>query len=458
MRITHEIGALVLAALLAGCVEQPKDLSKEQVEAAKPFILKARPAYAHTLDINFEDYVTLLGYDIAPEGAVKPGQAVTITWYWQSKKKLDDGWLLFTHVEDAKTTPRINADNDGVIRKNYPPGKWKPGEFIKDVQNLTVPRDWDSPTMTFYIGIWFGPHRLQVKTGPHDKENRARALVVQTTVKPKEEAKALLGVRRAEGAIKVDGKLDDKAWAAAAPVELVDPVSGGKMLPPTSVRALWDDTTLYVAFEAEDDHLQSTYKKRDEPLYDQDAVEVFLDPDGDQKKYYEFEVSPAGVIFDSFLPEYRKNQNDWNGGITAAVAADGTLNKADDVDKKYVAEIAIPFKDVAPAAPKAGEKWKANFFRLDTMKEGRKAYAWSAPKNMDFHNLDRFGELLFEEKKTDTPAAAAAPAPLEPVKGGAGAPAQEKAGTAPTKPTLKKLMMPPKVAIPAAAGGQDKPK
>jgi hypothetical protein len=366
-----------------------------------------------------------------------------VTWYWQSKKKLDDGWLLFTHVEDAKTSPRINADSEGVIRKNYPPGKWKEGEFIKDVQTIRIPADWDSPTITFYVGVWFGPHRLKVKTGPHDKENRARALILQTSVKATEGMMAKLAIYKAAAPVEIDGKLDDAAWADAKKVTLVDPVTGGKMLPPTVMMAAWDESNLYVAFDSEDDNLQCTYKKRDDPLYDQDAVEIFLDPDGDQKNYYEFEVSPTNLIFDSFLSEYRKNKNDWNCAIQTAVATEGTLNNAEDVDKKWTAELAIPFKDVGVKAVKPGDKWKANFFRLDTAKAGRKTYAWSAPRNNDFHNLDRFGQIVFEETKPAEAEEETGAAPAGPGAESKPAPEKGKEGVA-VKPMFKKLAVPPK--------------
>ena len=448
MRTLMMIAALALFAA-TGCVEQPKDLTKEQLDSAKPYISTTKPTPENPLDINFEDYIALIGYDLSPKGIVKPGSTLTVTWYWQCKKKLDDGWLLFTHVEDAKTSPRINADNEGVIRKNYPPGKWKVGEFIKDVQRVAVPADWDSPTLTFYIGIWFGPHRLQVKKGDHDKENRARALVLQTSAKPKEGLEAKLEVYRAEDPIKVDGKLDEKTWATAKETTMVDPVSGGKMFPKTAFKAAWDEENLYVAFMAEDDQLECTFSKRDDPLYDQDAVEVFLDPDGDQKNYFEFEVSPSGLIFDSKLAEYRKNDNAWNGAMVAKVVADGTMNKAEDVDKSWTAEIAIPLKDLGVQSVKAGDKWRANFFRLDTAKAGRKAFAWSAPRNNDFHNLDKFGTLVFADKPPAEPEAAT----TAPAEGETKAPAEgTEPGKAVTiKPAIKKLALPPK-GLPAPKG------
>ena len=391
--------AIAAVLFLGSCVEQPRKMTSQEKEAIKPYILTSKPVIAHPLDVNLENHVLLLGYDVKPDAPIKPGQSFTITFFWEVKKPLDEGWMLFTHVEDATNAPRINADSEGIIRKHYPPGKWQQGEIIKDVQTINLPSTWDSPTATVKVGVWFGPHRLQVLSGKKDEDNRVIAAVLPTTVKAKDKKVLTLKVPRAAGPVTVDGKLDEEAWkSAAGSGPMKAPASGGKMLPETSFRIMWDDENLYVGYDAPDDHLHCTHTKRDEPIYEQDAVEVFLDPDGDGKNYYEFQVCPAGTIFDSFLPAYRKNQNEWNATLQAKVVIDGTLNNKDDVDAGFTAEFAIPFKDLtnAPSTPpKAGEKWKANFFRLDDAKGGKKAWAWSPPMNNDFHNLKQFGVLEF---------------------------------------------------------------
>jgi hypothetical protein len=93
---------------------------------------------------------------------------------------------------------------------------------------------------------------------------------------------------------------------------------------------------------------------------------------------------------------------------------DGTLNKRNDQDKGWVAEIAIPLADVAgldtaqKIAPKVGDVWRLNLFRMDSP-EGKPqvASAWSPPLVGDFHKLDRFGELAFGDEKGAVAAAAA---------------------------------------------------
>ena len=66
----------------------------------------------------------------------------------------------------------------------------------------------------------------------------------------------------------------------------------------TTFRALWDDTGLYVNFTARDPDPWSTMTKRDEWLWQEEVVEIFLDLDRSGRNYAEVEVSPANVICD----------------------------------------------------------------------------------------------------------------------------------------------------------------
>ncbi|MCK4308192.1 hypothetical protein KAW50_08215 [candidate division WOR-3 bacterium] len=43
-----------------------------------------------------------------------------------------------------------------------------------------------------------------------------------------------------------------------------------------------------------------SFKNRDDPIYKEDAFEIFIRPDVSKKFIYEFEFSPLGVIFDVF--------------------------------------------------------------------------------------------------------------------------------------------------------------
>ena len=79
------------------------------------------------------------------------------------------------------------------------------------------------------------------------------------------------------------------------------PVKGGKCAQTTTARMCWDDKRLYVAFDCADKDILATMTKRDELLFHEEVVEVFLEPSGDLKRYFEIEVSPRNVIFDATI-------------------------------------------------------------------------------------------------------------------------------------------------------------
>jgi hypothetical protein len=198
----------------------------------------------------------------------------------------------------------------------------------------------------------------------------------------------------------LDGAFEgEAAWREAAILEpFRETMDGTAAHSPTEVRLMWDRAHLHVAMSATDERLRSRYTAHDDELWHEDAFEIFLDPGGDGKDYYEIQLSPAGVVFDSHLPAHRRNRNGWTSGVRAAVALDGTLNRDGDTDRGWRAELSIPFASMdrgggVPPAP--GDAWKVNFFRVDLTPRGRRYSAWSPPLRGDFHALDRFGTIRF---------------------------------------------------------------
>jgi len=214
-----------------------------------------------------------------------------------------------------------------------------------------------------------------------------------------------LTLKLATAAPTIDGTVNDAEWAAATVTPLSfrpdsRPYQGSGA---TSVRAMWDADNLYLAFQVQDTDIASQYTARDDTLWKEDVVEVYLDPYGDQKDYLELQVAPTGAVFDAFFTEHRKP--DWpeasknfNIEMRAAVTLQGTLGD-DKPDTGWTVELAIPLKSIPnlkEGSPKAGETWKANFYRLDlNPKGGAPSQAVWSPAGGDFHNLDRAGTLTF---------------------------------------------------------------
>ena len=65
----------------------------------------------------------------------------------------------------------------------------------------------------------------------------------------------------------------------------------------TRFRALWNGHGLHLRFDSEDDAPWFTMTQRDDRLWEEEVVEIFLDPLGDGR-YVEVELNPANVLCD----------------------------------------------------------------------------------------------------------------------------------------------------------------
>src|SRR5262249_386179 len=154
----------------------------------------------------------------------------------------------------------------------------------------------------------------------------------------------------ASSPVTVDGRLDEPAWRDAAWTEdFVDMAAPtGSSAPRTRVKMAWDADNLYIAAEIAEPQLWAEMTKHDSPPFQENAFEFFIDPDGDNHEYYEFEINALNTTWDLFLPRpYRdggRGLSDWEIlGLKSAVHLDGTLNDPSDVDRGWTIEIAVPW-------------------------------------------------------------------------------------------------------------------
>lgn len=175
----------------------------------------------------------------------------------------------------------------------------------------------------------------------------------------------------------IDGRLDDPCWLAALPTDPFVDIEGPRRPAPrfeTRAKMLWDDRFLYVAAEMEEPDVSGFLTARDSVIFHDNDFEVFLDPDGDARDYFEIEVNALGTVWDLFLPlAYRDGgtaENGWDArGLLCAVGVDGTANAPEDRDRGWTVEMAIPWADLAeragvPAPPTPGDRWRINFSRV----------------------------------------------------------------------------------------------
>ena len=207
--------------------------------------------------------------------------------------------------------------------------------------------------------------------------------------------------------VQIDGQLTEPVWQQTASVRLKEnrtgnPVTSQNIL--TQVRTCYDDSMLYIAFECNDPDIWTSYTERDEYLWQEEAVEVFIEADDEPNSYVEIEVSPANVLFDSYIVDPVDIDipatAEFNlTGIRHAVVVHGTLNQRDDTDSSWVVEIAVPFRELVTERNTeitTETNFRINFFRLDKNTNMDQAgYAWS-PTGGRFHKPSVFGRLILK--------------------------------------------------------------
>lgn len=210
--------------------------------------------------------------------------------------------------------------------------------------------------------------------------------------------------RRASAEIRIDGVLDEPDWQAAEQIHLVSTESGAPPMQPTTLRLLWDDECLYVAFDCVDSDAWATIDRRDGELWEEEVVEVFIDDDSDGRTYLEYEINPLNALVDLYVLNRTGERDgiqfmlDWNStGIRHAVRVAGNPRERGENDTGWVAEWAIPWADFTTAPhlpPRNGDTWRANFYRIDRAAQDEYS-AWSPTGAINFHVPARFGTIVF---------------------------------------------------------------
>ena len=145
-------------------------------------------------------------------------------------------------------------------------------------------------------------------------------------------------------------------------------------------------------FECEDADPWATLSERDALLYEEETVEVFLDPAGDLECYFEIEVNPLGAVLDLV---FRRTRSGYKGD--RAWDCEGLRTAVRKTAGMWCVEMAIPFRALGCGHPRAD--WRVNFCRIDRpSRDGslpRELTAWSPPMRANFHTPERFGVLEF---------------------------------------------------------------
>lgn len=212
-------------------------------------------------------------------------------------------------------------------------------------------------------------------------------------------------------AITIDGDCSEAAWVRAASTpEFVNVGTGGKSSETLRGRAklLWDDTFLYVGIDVNENDVRGGFPQGsiDAHLWERDTVEVMIDPDGDGdgRDYYEIQVSPQNLVFDSQFDDYNLprggdrgpfGHEEWSSKLISAIRLSGSLDDDGDIDDGYRVEMQIPWTSLERAKrapPAADDVWRMNLYAM----RDNSGVAWSPILGKgNFHRASRFGRVRF---------------------------------------------------------------
>lgn len=181
---------------------------------------------------------------------------------------------------------------------------------------------------------------------------------------------------------------------ALSPFNLYD--NSGLATHQTITRVCCNQQALYLRFDCIDYDIWGTYTQRDEPIYDEEVVELFIGHGLENPiNYYELQVSPNGVLFDAKISNPTSTRADLIVDTSWDCPEIQWLAKRNDADNHWMAMLVIPWEDITQEGtlPKV---WRANFYRIERPRDAQPEYSCWSPtmaEPADFHKPAYFGIL-----------------------------------------------------------------
>lgn len=152
----------------------------------------------------------------------------------------------------------------------------------------------------------------------------------------------------------LDGKLEDAAWSKARQITEFLDQSGFPTDRRQSLRLLYDTKGLYLGLWSEKmpgEALLAEHTQRDDPnLWQDECIEIFLDPNLDRNNYFQFVANLKGVQTDYKFVDTKRTKRDWKQAIKWNA---GWKVAGFETDDHWSAEVFIPWADIGVVAGKA---------------------------------------------------------------------------------------------------------
>ncbi|MFB6102101.1 MAG: carbohydrate-binding family 9-like protein [Haloplanus sp.] len=218
-------------------------------------------------------------------------------------------------------------------------------------------------------------------------------------------------VERASGAVPLTGDSTGTPWETSA-VARLDEFNWYESGPrwPATVRALYDESALYLQFHVEDHDISASVTELNGPTYKDSCVEFFATPSAAHPdQYFNFEANCCGTF------KLAWQERDWQERgldrelITEDAASDvsvvtsepGSTREPDPSDDAWWLAVALPFDILEtltgrPMSPEPGTVWRGNFHRTGVSSPSREV-SWNPIETPSptYHSPEHFGRLRF---------------------------------------------------------------
>lgn len=214
-----------------------------------------------------------------------------------------------------------------------------------------------------------------------------------TDAPPPLEVRRSIQIERTDAPPRLDGKLNDACWRNAPLTGDLRVKAGGKypsaFPKKTTVRIAYDDTNLYLAFEAFDPDIKNIlakYTARDDRYWLDDDIEFMLDANYGRRSFHQFLFNSAGGRGD-----YRCRRERGRTTADSKYSPEWQL-KTRVYEDRWVAELAMPYRILGlPGVPPDGARWGFNFCRIEN--PGGILGNWT--RALDHRDPRLFGDLKF---------------------------------------------------------------
>ncbi len=214
-------------------------------------------------------------------------------------------------------------------------------------------------------------------------DSRLAAAETSSAGRPRLTAKA----PAAGESVKVDGVLDEAAWKTATATGDFKLADGKAPKSRTRLLVMRDDKTLYIAVECFESpetlaSLKAGVLEHDGGVWNDDDVEVFIDPTGERRTHYQVIVNSRGTTFDAYhdvpgeAPETK-----WEPRYASAVKVG---------PESWVAEFAFPL-DMFDQGGKSSTEWGFNVTRFRSKAD--EYVFWSPVADGHANQPGQFGRL-----------------------------------------------------------------